>query len=72
VRKNARLHRFDKQGKHPPDLGDYDVLGFYPEKNCILSVECKDILPVFCFKDLKRLREKFFGRSQKDKGYIRH
>ena len=70
VRKNAKLHRLDKQSKHPPDLGDYDVLGFYPEKNYILSVECKDILPAHCFKDLKRLREKFFGRSQKDKGYI--
>ncbi len=71
ARKNVRLHRLDKQGSHPPELGDYDVLAFYPEKNCVLSIECKDIFPAYCLKDLKRLREKFFGKSDEDQGFLK-
>lgn len=71
ARKNVRLHRLDKQGNHPPSLGDYDVLAFYPEKNCVLNIECKDIFPAYCLKDLKRLREKFFGKSEKDQGFLK-
>lgn len=70
VRKNLKLHDLDPTGNHPEQLGDYDNLGFMPEKNILLNVECKDILPVFCMKDLRRLREKIFGRPGIDEGHF--
>ncbi len=70
ARKNLELHELKPKGSHPPDLGDYDVLAFYTEKNVIFNVECKDILPVHCLKDAKRLREKIFGQPGKDKGHF--
>jgi hypothetical protein len=68
ARKNLRLHRLEPKASHPDDLGDYDVLAFYPSKNVLFNVECKDIHPVFCLKDAKRLREKIFGRPGKGLG----
>ena len=70
ARKNLELHELKPKGGHPADLGDYDLLAFYPEKNAIFNVECKDILPVHCLKDAKRLREKIFGQPGKDKGHF--
>jgi hypothetical protein len=70
VRKNLWLHKADKEGKHPLYLGDYDVLSYINKKKTIIIIECKDILPVYCMKDGKRLREKIFGRPGKEKGYI--
>ena len=70
ARKNLKLHELKPKGSHPSDLGDYDLLSFHPEKNLIFNVECKDILPVYCLKDAKRLREKIFGQPGKDKGHF--
>jgi hypothetical protein len=70
ARKNLKLHELKPKGSHPSDLGDYDLLSFHPEKNLIFNVECKDILPVHCLKDAKRLREKIFGQPGKDKGHF--
>lgn len=66
---DVRLHARDKRGGHPEELGDYDVLAFYPEKNVVLNIEDKDILPAFCLKDSKRLRDYIFG-SKKDERYL--
>ncbi|MCK4823315.1 hypothetical protein KA005_46615, partial [bacterium] len=70
VRKNLKLHDLEPKGSHPQELGDYDVLSFHPENNIILSIECKDILPPYCLKDAKRLREKIFGRPGKYQGHF--
>ena len=70
AKKEVELHTLDKTGNHPLDLGDYDVLAVYPEKNVVLNIECKDLLPAYCFKDAKRLRERIFGRPGKDSGEI--
>jgi hypothetical protein len=40
------------------------------DKNIMLNVECKDILPVFSMKDLRRLRERIFGRPGFDEGHF--
>ena len=71
ARPNLELHSIDKSRNHPSDLGDYDVLAFYPQKNIALNIECKDILPAFCPKDAKRLRETIFGKDSKDEGHFR-
>lgn len=71
VRKNAKLHRMNREAGHPQELGDYDNLAFLPEKNVILNIECKSIPQVHCIKDAKRLREKIFGVPGKKKGHLR-
>ncbi|HHT9137072.1 MAG TPA: hypothetical protein ACFYEK_07510 [Candidatus Wunengus sp. YC60] len=71
ARLNAELHKLDNENNHPLDLGDYDVLAFYPGKNIILNIECKDILPAYCPKDAKRLRDTIFGKDNNDEGHFR-
>lgn len=68
--RGAQLHKLDKAGGHPLDLGDYDVLAYLPEKNSILNIECKNLLPVYCLKDAKSLRETIFGEPGKDEGHF--
>ena len=71
ARHNTALHKLDKEKNYPLDLGDYDVLAFYPGKNIILNIECKDILPAYCPKDAKTLQETIFGKDNKDEGHFR-
>ncbi|MCJ7760802.1 hypothetical protein MUP59_06640 [Candidatus Bathyarchaeota archaeon] len=61
------LHKLNSL--HPVDLGDYDVLAYCGDVNVVLNIECKDILPAYCLKDVRRLREKIFG-SFTDGGYF--
>lgn len=65
------LHGIDFKHKFPKesfeDVGDFDTLACWPEKNLWLSVECKYNQPPFCLKDARRLRERIFG-SGKDHG----
>jgi len=68
---NAKLHKLHKGENHPLDIGDYDVLAFYPGKNVILNIECKDILPPYCPKDAKTLQETIFGKDNNEKGHFR-
>jgi hypothetical protein len=57
-------YRFPKQQFE--DVGDFDVLMYWPESNHWLSVECKYNQPPYCLKDARRLRERIFGK--KDRG----
>jgi hypothetical protein len=43
------------------DVGDFDVLAYWPQSNQWLIVECKYNQPPFCLKDARRLRERIFG-----------
>jgi hypothetical protein len=70
VEKNVFLHKRNKKGGHPESLGDYDVLAFWPGKNMILNIEDKDIIPPYCLKDAKTIREDIFGHSPRDQGYL--
>jgi hypothetical protein len=53
-----------------PDVGDYDVLSYWPQTNTWLVVECKNNKPPFCLKDSKRLCDTIFGDSEQDRGHI--
>lgn len=71
VEKEVYLHKRDREGKHPQNLGDYDVLAYIPEHNLLLNIECKDILPAFCMKDDSRIRRKYFGDANaEDRGFL--
>lgn len=52
-------YRFRKRGF--PDVGDFDVLAYWPEGNRWLIGECKYNQPAFCLKDARRLRDRVFG-----------
>lgn len=60
---NVQLHRREKNGGYPQDLGDYDVLAYIKDKNIVLNIECKHLLPAFCLKDARRLKENLFGAN---------
>ena len=68
ARKNLELHKLKPKGSHPSELGDYDVLSFHQDKNFILNIECKDILPPYCLKDAKRLTRKNIWAKRKRQG----
>jgi len=48
-------------GERFADVGDFDVLAYWPEQNRWLAIECKYNQPPFCLKDARRLRERIFG-----------
>ena len=48
-------------GENLEDIGDYDVLAFWPQMNRWLVIECKNNHPAFCLKDARRLRDRIFG-----------
>lgn len=52
-------HRFPNESFD--DVGDFDVLAYWPNSNQWLAVECKYNKPPFCMKDGRRLREEIFG-----------
>ncbi|RPI14931.1 MAG: hypothetical protein EHM58_15345 [Ignavibacteriae bacterium] len=68
MRSNCEIHKTDKTNNYPTDLGDFDVLALLNDKRIILNVECKNHEPPFCLKDSRRLRDRLFGRNDKDKG----
>jgi hypothetical protein len=65
------LHGIDFKYRFPEeqfdDVGDFDVLAYWPDLNRWLSVECKYNQPPFCLKDARRLRERIFG-TDNDRG----
>jgi hypothetical protein len=59
------LHGIDFRRRFPgerfDDVGDFDVLAYWPQTNLWLAVECKYNQPSHCLKDARRLRERIFG-----------
>lgn len=49
------------------DVGDFDLLAYWPEKNLLVTVECKYNQPPYTIKDGRRLRDKIFGKSEDDR-----
>lgn len=52
------------------DVGDFDVLAYWPDHNLLAAVECKYNQPFYTMKDGRRIRDKIFGRKEGDKGQI--
>lgn len=47
------------------DVGDFDVLAYWPNKGAWLAIECKYNQPAFCLKDARRLRDRMFGDTHR-------
>lgn len=52
------------------DVGDFDVLAYWPDHNLLVAVECKYNQPAYTMKDGRRIRDRIFGRKEDDKGQI--
>jgi len=63
VEMNVYPHKLIKGTK---DIGDCDVLALLKDKNILINIESKIIDPAYCLKDIKRVREKIFGRTKTD------
>lgn len=50
------------------DVGDFDLLAYWPDINLLVTVECKYNQPPYTIKDGRRLRDKIFGKSENDRG----
>ncbi|WP_417546019.1 hypothetical protein [Marinobacter sp.] len=50
------------------DVGDFDLLAYWPGINLLVTVECKYNQPPYTIKDGRRLRDKIFGKSEDDRG----
>ena len=49
------------------DVGDFDVLAYWPGENMLVAVECKYNQPAYTVKDGRRLRDRIFGKSETDR-----
>ena len=49
------------------DVGDFDVLAYWPDANVVVAVECKYNQPPHTVKDSRRLRDTIFGNSEDDR-----
>lgn len=70
VMKEYSVFKVDRTNPKLQALGDFDVLAFLPKQNILLNLESKDLKSPFCLKDAKSLREKLFGKNERDKGYF--
>ena len=65
------IHGINLKSRFPQekfdDIGDFDVLAYWPASNQWVTVECKYNRPPFCYKDTRRLRNLIFG-TEKDHG----
>lgn len=59
------FRRFRKEGF--ANVGDYDVLAYWPASNTVLYAECKYNQTAHSIKDSRRLRDQMFGVSDMDR-----
>lgn len=55
------------RGEGFTDVGDFDVLAYWPATNTLVAVECKYNQPPFSIKDSRRLRDRIFGSNETDR-----
>jgi hypothetical protein len=55
------------KGEGFADVGDFDVLAYWPATNTLAAVECKYNQPAFNVKDSRRLRDRIFGKDENDR-----
>jgi hypothetical protein len=63
------MDRFPKRGF--ADVGDFDLLAYWPEGNRWLTGECKYNQPPFCVKDTRRLRDRVFGGGSEPGQFVK-
>ena len=64
IEKEVELYKRDKNGNHPKELGDYDVLAYMQDENILLNIECKHHLPAYCAKDARKYLDKMYEKDK--------
>lgn len=64
IEKEVELHKRDKNGNHPKELGDYDILAYLQDENILLNIECKHHLPAYCAKDARKYLDKMYEKDK--------
>lgn len=64
VEKEVELYKRDKNGDHPKEIGDYDVLAYLKDENVLLNIECKHHLPAYCAKDARKYLDKMYEKDK--------
>jgi len=63
LEKGVDFHsRYPREGF--ADVGDYDVLSYWPDANIWLTIECKYNKAPFCLKDARRLRDYIYAAKK--------
>lgn len=67
----AWLHKLDKMGNHPRDIGDYDVLAFDETNNTLWIFECKVLSKVGSIHEAYMQQYQFFLKHKYDEKFQR-
>ena len=68
---DIKIHRFDRKGNHPNDLGDYDVIALDKIGRKLFIVECKVIQPVGSVYEQSMQQKGFFEQNKYDEKFQR-
>lgn len=66
---DIEIHRFDKNGNHPNDLGDYDVIALDQIGKKLFIIECKVIQPVGSVYEQSMQQKGFFEQNKYDEKF---
>lgn len=62
LKPNVWLHKLDKNGDHPYDLGDYDLLAYDSENSILWVIECKVLSKVGSIHEFMMQQKNFFSK----------
>ena len=65
--KNVFLHKRDKTGGHPTDLGDFDTLAFLEDAGVLLNIECKYVVFAQTPRDAFTQTQYYFDQTSRQK-----
>ncbi len=71
VEKEVELHKRDKKGKHPIDLGDYDVIAVDKKAKIIYLIECKFLKRIGSTYEFSMQQKDFFVHGKYDEKFQR-
>lgn len=68
---DIKIHRRDRAGNHPVDLGDYDVIALDIEKKRLFIIECKVLQPIGSVYEHSMQQKGFFQQNKYDEKFQR-
>lgn len=71
VEADVEIHRLDRKGKHPIDLGDYDVIALNMTNKTLFIIECKVLQPVGSVFEHSMQQKGFFQQNKYDEKFQR-
>lgn len=69
--RGLKLHKIDKYGNHPQELGDYDVVAIDSNKKIVWNIESKFLNRIGSLKEYYNHQDSFFNKNKKDEKFSR-